>query len=81
MCSNLESRSAERRRAAIELQDLQAQQASALEMERAAAARDKEHCMRELANRCGAAAEAEEEVDLVLTLAPITVLRPRAGEA
>ena len=29
----------------------------------------------------GEAAEAEEEVDLVLTIAPIKVLRPRAGEA
>ena len=28
----------------------------------------------------GAAAEAEEEVDLVLTIAPIRCLRPRAGE-
>ena len=27
------------------------------------------------------AAEAEEEVDLMWTIAPITVLRPRAGEA
>ena len=29
----------------------------------------------------GAAAEAEEEIDLVLTIAPIKCLRPRAGEA
>ena len=31
--------------------------------------------------RLGEAAEAEEEVDLVLTIAPIKVLRPRAGKA
>ena len=43
------------------LQDVRAQCASALEAERSAALRDKEKTMRDLADRCGKAAELEQE--------------------